>query len=67
MGEIDKIKREVETLRQEKTMYQNNLRNIDGDIEKADQEIAKLAHEIESSQNTSKLSQNMMLNLKMKN
>lgn len=33
----------------------------------ADGEITQLMTEIESSQNTSKLSQNMMLSLKMKN
>jgi len=48
-------------------MYQNNLKSLEGDIEKADNEINNLMQNIESSQNTSKMSQNMMLSLKMKN
>lgn len=48
-------------------MYQNNLKSLENDIEKADTEINSLMQNIESSQNTSKMSQNMMLSLKMKN
>ena len=48
-------------------MYQTNLKKLENEIEKADGEITQLMTEIESSQTTSKLSQNMMLNLKMKN
>lgn len=48
-------------------MYQNNLKKLEDDIDRADSEITQLMTEIESSQNTSKMSQNMMLNLKMKN
>jgi coiled-coil domain-containing protein 63/114 len=67
MGEIAKLKNAINLLRQEKTMYQNNLKSLETDIEKADGEINSLMQNIESSQNTSKMSQNMMLSLKMKN
>lgn len=67
MGEIAKLKNAINLLRQEKTMYQNNLKSLENDIEKADGEINSLMQNIESSQNTSKMSQNMMLSLKMKN
>jgi hypothetical protein len=36
MGEIVKLKKAIDLLRQEKTMYQNNLRSLETDIEKAD-------------------------------
>lgn len=42
MGDIDKLKREIDLLRQEKTMYQNNLKKLEGDISQADTEITKL-------------------------
>jgi multidrug resistance efflux pump len=67
MGEIVKLKKAIDLLRQEKTMYQSNLRSLETDIEKADGEINSLMQNIESSQNTSKMSQNLMLSLKMKN
>lgn len=67
MGEIEKLKKAIDLLRKEKIMYQNNLRSLDTDIEKADGEINNLMQNIESSQNTSKMSQNLMLSLKMKN
>lgn len=67
MGEIAKLKTAINLLRQEKTMYQNNLKSLENDIEKADGEINSLMQNIESSQNTSKMSQNLMLSLKMKN
>ena len=67
MGEIARLKGAINLLRQEKTMYQNNLKSLEGDIEKADSEINNLMQNIESSQNTSKMSQNLMLSLKMKN
>ena len=67
MGDIDKLKKEINLLRQEKAMYQKNLKGLENDIEKADSEIVTLMNEIESSQSNSKMSQNMMLNLKMKN
>ena len=53
MGDIDKLKKQINLLRQQKALYQSNLQGLENDIE--------------SSQNTSKMSQNMMLNLKMKN
>jgi len=67
MGEIAKLKKTIDQLRQEKTMYQNNLKSLEGDIERADQEINTLMGNIEQSQNTSKMNQNMMLTLKMTN
>ena len=67
MGEIEKLKKAIDLLRKEKAMYQNNLKGLEGDIEKADNDINNLMQNIESSQNTSKMSQNMMLSLKMKN
>lgn len=67
MGDIDKLKREINLLRQEKILYQSNLKGLETDIEKADTEITTLMTEIESSQSNSKNSQNMMLGLKMKN
>lgn len=36
MGDIDKLKREIDLLRQEKSMYQSNLAKLEDDIEKAD-------------------------------
>lgn len=36
MGEIDKLHKEINTLRQEKTLYQGNLKKIDEDIEKSE-------------------------------
>ena len=48
-------------------MYKNNLKSLETDIEKADQEITSLMENIEVSQNNSKMSQNLMLSLKMKN
>jgi hypothetical protein len=32
MGEIAKLKKAIDLLRQEKTMYQNNLKSLEGDI-----------------------------------
>ena len=48
-------------------MYKNNLKSLETDIEKADQEITHLMQNIEASQNNSKMSQNLMLSLKIKN
>lgn len=48
-------------------LYQKNLRSLETDIQNADYEINSLMQNIESSQNTSKMSQNLMLSLKMKN
>ena len=48
-------------------MYQGNLKSLQGDIEKAETEINNLTENIKASQNTSNMSQNIMLNLKMKN
>lgn len=67
MGDIEKLKKEINALRQEKIMYKNNLKSLEGDIEKADHEITQLMENIEASQNNSKMSQNLMLSLKMKN
>ena len=67
MGEIAKLKDAINQLRQEKTMYQNNLKNLQTDIEKAQNQINNLTENIKASQNTSNMSQNLMLNLKMKN
>lgn len=67
MGDIEKLKKEINALRQEKIMYKNNLKSLEGDIEKADHEITQLMENIETSQNNSKMSQNLMLSLKMKN
>ena len=67
MGEIAKLKDTINQLRQEKTMYQGNLKSLQGDIEKAETEINNLTENIKASQNTSNMSQNIMLNLKMKN
>ena len=67
MGEIARLRKAIDQLRQEKAMYQNNLRSLEGDIEKADTEINSLMSNIEQSQNTSKMNQNMMLTLKMTN
>lgn len=36
MGDIDKLKREIDLLRQEKSLYQSNLAKLEDDIEKAD-------------------------------
>ena len=59
MGDIAKLRKAIDQLRQEKTMYQNNLKSLEGDIEKADTEINSLMSNIEQSQNTSKINQNM--------
>ena len=67
MGEIEQLQKEINTLRQEKSLCQKNLKSINGDISRADEELSHLVGEIESSQNTSKMNQNLMLNLKMKN
>ena len=67
MGEIAKLKDTINQLRQEKTMYQTNLKTLQGDIEKAEYEINNLTDNIKTSQNTSNMSQNLMLSLKMKN
>jgi len=32
MGEIARLKKAIDLLRQEKTMYQNNLKSLEGDI-----------------------------------
>ena len=32
MGDIDKLKNEINLLRQEKTMYQRNLKGLESDI-----------------------------------
>ena len=42
-------------------MYQNNVKTIEGDIEKADVEITRLINETENNQSQSKNSQNKML------
>ena len=67
MGDIDKLRKDINLLRQEKTMYQNNLKSLQSDIDKAEQEINNLTENIKTSQNTSNMSQNLMLSLKMKN
>ena len=48
-------------------MYQNNVRTIEGDIERADTEITRLINETENNQSQSKNSQSKMLELKMEN
>lgn len=67
MGEISKLKDTINQLRQEKTMYQTNLKGLQSDIDRAEAEINNLTENIKASQNTSNMSQNLMLNLKMKN
>ena len=67
MGEITKLKDVINQLRQEKTLYQSNLKSLQSDIDKAETEINTLTENIKTSQNTSNMSQNLMLNLKMKN
>jgi predicted nuclease with TOPRIM domain len=67
MGEIGRLKDTINQLRQEKILYQNNLKSLQGDIDKAENEINTLTDNIKASQNTSNMSQNLMLNLKMKN
>lgn len=67
MGQIAKLKDTINQLRQEKTLYQNNLKSLQADIEKAENEINTLTENIKTSQNTSNMSQNLMLSLKMKN
>lgn len=67
MGEITKLKDTINQLRQEKTLYQNNLKGLQADIDKAENEINTLTENIRTSQNTSNMSQNLMLSLKMKN
>ena len=42
MGEIDKLRNDINMLRQEKIMYQNNLKGLQCDIEKAENEINTL-------------------------
>lgn len=51
MGEIDNLRKAIDMLRQEKTLYQKNLRSLEDDIQKADGEINNLMQNIESSQN----------------
>jgi len=46
MGEIAKLKAAINLLRQEKTMYQNNLKSLESDIERADGEINNLMQNI---------------------
>lgn len=36
MGDIDKLKKDINALRQEKVLYKNNLKGLEQDIEKAD-------------------------------
>ena len=36
VGDIAKLKKAIDLLRQEKVMYQNNLKSLENDIEKAD-------------------------------
>jgi len=67
MGEISKLRETINQLRQEKGMYQTNLKSLQTDIDKAENEINTLTENIKASQNTSNMSQNLMLNLKMKN
>jgi peptidoglycan hydrolase CwlO-like protein len=42
MGEIEKLRNDINLLRQEKTMFQNNLKSLQTDIDKAEQEINNL-------------------------
>jgi SMC interacting uncharacterized protein involved in chromosome segregation len=42
MGEIEKLRNDINMLRQEKIMYQNNLKSLQCDIEKAEHEINTL-------------------------
>jgi hypothetical protein len=67
VGEISRLKDTINQLRQEKTLYQTNLASLQSDIDKAEFEINNLTENIKSSQNTSSMSQNLMLSLKMKN
>lgn len=46
MGEIAKLKSAINLLRQQKTMYQNNLKSLESDIERADGEINNLMQNI---------------------
>lgn len=36
MGDIEKLKKEINGLRQEKVMYKSNLKGLEQDIDKAD-------------------------------
>lgn len=36
MGDIDKLRNDINLLRQEKTLYQNNLKSLQGDIDRAE-------------------------------
>lgn len=67
LGEIDRVKAEINALRQERIMYKGNLESIEADIQRADEDLDRVYQEIEAEQNQSKTSQNVMLNLKMKN
>lgn len=42
MGDIDKLKKEINALRQDKSMYKHNLKSLETDIERADLEITNL-------------------------
>lgn len=67
MGDIQKLKKEITLLRQEKSLYTQNITSLENDIQNAQAEMNSLMSEIETSQNSSKMNQNLMLSLKMKN
>jgi hypothetical protein len=46
MGEIEKLRKNIDALRQEKTLYQNNLEGLESDIDRADNEINSLMSNI---------------------
>jgi hypothetical protein len=46
MGEIEKLRKNIDALRQEKTLYQNNLEGLENDIDRADNEINSLMSNI---------------------
>jgi len=67
IGEIDKLRGAIELLRQEKTLFKNNLRTMELEIQQAADDTERLYQDIEFGQNNSKTSQNIILDLKSRN
>jgi chromosome segregation ATPase len=67
IGEIERLKKTIELIRQEKSLYKNNLKMMELEIQRAEDQTEKLYQDIEFGQNNSKTSQNIILDLKVRN
>lgn len=65
LGEIERVKKEITMLRQERILHRGNLTSIEEDIARAEEQLENIFQEIEHEQNHSKTSQTAMLELKM--